>query len=175
MLPGLPCWHALRITASAACTLVVFRCCPAATPSPLATCAGGIQQRFRRLRPLVEEGLLSGYDPQVGLHAQLGGGGRQGRDWLVLRLDADASHKLWWAQGKNLRQNGSASGGAARLAFHSGDDEPCPRLLLPRTRQISTPLVGGFSPGLRYPASSSWACWKVRQTAWACGELPAAT
>ncbi|KAL4436363.1 hypothetical protein ABPG77_009925 [Micractinium sp. CCAP 211/92] len=25
---------------------------------------GGIQQRFRRLRPLVEEGLLSGYDPQ---------------------------------------------------------------------------------------------------------------
>lgn len=26
---------------------------------------GGIQQRFRRLRPLVEEQFLSGYDPQV--------------------------------------------------------------------------------------------------------------
>lgn len=27
---------------------------------------GGIQQRFRRLRPLIEEHLLAGYEPQVG-------------------------------------------------------------------------------------------------------------
>ncbi len=59
-------------------------------------------------------------------------------------------------------------------ACHSGDGAPRPRLLLPRTQHISTHLAKGFSPVLRYAAFSSWACWRARQTAWACGELPAA-
>ena len=51
----------------------VFNIC---TPRcPQADWPGGIQQRFRRLRPLIEEQLLAGYDPQVRRCLVLGGSG----------------------------------------------------------------------------------------------------